>query len=349
MPTVSRITSVRPLWALEGGRLTILGEGFAIDPGLPDVAIGESPARVVHASPRALTALVPSGLAAGRHPVRITGLAGETPLVDVAGALATGLHQVDSPAFDADGSLIATVSGSRGQQGPVSLYRVARDGALTPFVTDDLPNPTSLAFDSQGVLYVTSRFEGHLYRVTRDGHTTLVASELGAPCGIAVGPDGDLFVGDRSGSILRVAATGRTTPFATLPPSVAAYHLAFGPDDLLYVSAPTLSSSESLFRIDTAGVVSPFGPAFGRPQGLAFDDQGRLYVADALAGGSGGLFRLDPSRPEAPAERLLTAAGIVGVAFDPLGGLVLASADTVFRLDVPLRGRLPPVAAPARA
>jgi IPT/TIG domain/NHL repeat len=348
MPAVPCITSLRPLWALEGGRLTICGEGFRIDPELPEVTIGEAPARVVRASPRALTVLVPQGLRAGRHPVRVAGLAGETPLVDVAGALATDLHQVDSPAYDADGTLVATVSGSRGQQGPVALYRVTPDGSRTTFIGEDLPNPTSLAFDERGTLYVTSRFEGSLYRVTRDGEVSVVASELGTPCGLAFGPDHALYVGDRSGSILRIAA-GRAVQFASLPPSVVAYHLAFGPDGRLYVSAPTLASSESLYRIGADGQVSRFGPGFGRPQGLAFDDQGRLYVADSLAGGSGGLYRLDPATPDAPPERLIAAGGILGIAFDPRGGLALATAETVFRLEVPLRGRLPRVPAAARA
>jgi hypothetical protein len=346
MPTVQpRITALRPLWGVEGGRVAILGDGFDIDPALPPVTIGDAPARLAHASTRALSVIVPTGAGGGRRPVRVGGVSGETPLLEVAAPLATGLHQVDSPAFDADGNLFVTFSGSRGQQGPVSVYVVRRDGVREPFVSE-LPNPTSLAFDRRGVLHVSSRFEGRVYRVAANGRFELLAADLGVPCGIAFGPGGDLFVGDRSGSILRMV-DGRATEFATLPASIAAFHLAFGPDDRLYVSAPTLSSCESLYRVDPDGVVEPYGPAFGRPQGLAFDDRGRLYVADSLAGGGGGLFRVDPDHPE-ESELLAAVPGLVGVAFDPSGGLVLASADTVYRLDVPLRGRLPP-AAPSRA
>ena len=78
--------------------------------------------------------------------------------------LATGLHQVDNPAFDAAGNLYVTFSGSRGQQPPVSVYKVGRDGARVPFVTD-LSNATSLAFDREGRLHVSSRFDGSVHRV----------------------------------------------------------------------------------------------------------------------------------------------------------------------------------------
>jgi hypothetical protein len=36
-------------------------------------------------------------------------------------------------------------------------------------------------------------------------------------------------------------------------------------------------------------------------------------------------------------ELVATAPGLVGVAFDPAGGVILASNDTVWRLDVPIR------------
>ena len=78
--------------------------------------------------------------------------------------------------------------------------------------------------------------------------------------------------------------TGGHGVLATLPPSVAAFHLAFGPDGYLYVTAPTLGTHDAVYRITPDGEVSPFCAGFGRPQGLAFDAAGHLYVVDALAG-----------------------------------------------------------------
>jgi sugar lactone lactonase YvrE len=329
-PSVStRIASVRPLWAVEGSRLTIAGSGFSIDPQLPEVRIGGVPARIAAAAPGALVTVVPPGLDGGRTPVRLEGALGETAYVEIGAPLATGLHLVDNPAFDAQGNLYVTFSGSRGQQAPVSIYRVGRDGSRSPFVTE-LPNPTSLAVDAEGRLFVSSRFDGSVHRVDRDGRVSTFAADLGVPCGIAFGPDGSLCVGDRSGSILKVTG-GRATLVASLPPSVAAFHLAFGPDGWLYVTAPTLGSTDRVYRISMAGQVETFCDGFGRPQGIAFDAKGSLYVVDALAG-SGGLYRLSLDRP-AEREQLIAGGALIGLAFDPLGGFVVASSDTVYRFE----------------
>ena len=78
--------------------------------------------------------------------------------------------------------------------------------------------------------------------------------------------------------------------------------------------------------------MSAIGPVrFGRPQGLAFDPSGDLYVVDALAGTS-GVYRLAVERPTG-AERVVSGGSLIGLAFDPRGGFVLASGDTLFRFN----------------
>jgi len=329
MSSPSRVAAVRPQRAIEGGRITIDGTGFPLDqPQLPEVRIGDLPARVVYASPTSISVIVPSGLTeSGRTTVRIAGVAGETALVDVAAPFATGLHQVDNPVFDRDGNLYCTYSGTRGQQVPISIFRVRANGTRETF-SSGIVNPTSMAFDREGRLYVSSRFEGTVYRVLGDGSAEPFATDLGVACGLAFAPDGALFVGDRSGTIFRVDSRGHATTFASVPASVAAFHLAIGPDGALYVTAPTLSSYDPVYRVDSAGEVSTTYDGFGRPQGLAFDTRGALFVVEALAGLS-GLYRL-PARG-AP-ELVLAGPGLVGVAFDSHGGLVVCSNETAYRL-----------------
>ncbi len=46
-----------------------------------------------------------------------------------------------------------------------------------------------------------------------------------------------------------------------------------------FVTGPTTSSYDRVFRISPAGEVSVFFRGLGRPQGLAFDRFGNLYVA----------------------------------------------------------------------
>jgi sugar lactone lactonase YvrE len=324
-PVVTRIT---PSQAIEGGRIAIDGEGFAVDgPELPEVRIGNAVMRVVYASPSRLSAIVPAGLDVGRAPVRIAGVAGATAYIDVAAPFAAGLHQVDSPVFDRAGNLYVTFSGTRGQQVPVSIFRVTPNGTRETF-SSGIVNPTSMAIDPDDRLYVSSRFEGTVYRVAADGSVESYATDLGVACGLAFAPDGTLYVGDRSGTIFRVDRAGRAETFATLPASVAAFHLALAPDGALYVTGPTLSSYDPLYRVEPDGTVSTRYAAFGRPQGLAFDPAGTLFVVEALAGSS-GLYRVPPTGDP---ELVLAGSGLVGVAFDGRGVVVVVSNETAYRL-----------------
>jgi hypothetical protein len=291
------------------------------------VRIGDAPARVVFASPSRLDVIVPAGLEGGRAPVRVVEAHGETAFIDVGAPFATGLHQVDNPIFDRDGNLYVTYSGTRGQQVPVSIFRVRPNGTRESF-SSGIVNPTSMALDPGGQLYVSSRFEGTVYRVAADGSAEVFANDLGVPCGLAFASDGTLYVGDRSGTIFRVTSNGHATTFAALPPSVAAFHLAFGADDTLYVTGPTLSSYDSLYRIDRSGEVGTLYQRFGRPQGVTFDPHGDLHVVEALAGTS-GVYRVPAAGNP---ELVLAGPALVGVAFDGQGVCVVSSNDTAFKL-----------------
>jgi len=246
--------------------------------------------------------------------------------VEVGVPWATGLHQVDNPAFDSEGRLYVTYSGARGQEAPVSVFRVGTPGAREPFVSG-IVNATSLAFGPDGDLYVSSRFDGAVYRVSADGTHTQVASELGVACGLAFDDDGWMYVGDRSGTIFRVR-DGSATAFATVPPSVAAFHLAMSPQGELFVSAPTLGTYDHIYRIGRDGDIQTLSHTMGRPQGMAFSPDGLLHVTDALAG-AGGLYRFR-SLDEEP-ELVVSGNALVGVAFGPSGELAVATNDTAYR------------------
>ena len=329
MPATSTST-IHPQRAIEGGRVDIEGTSFGTSRDLmPEVRVGGQRARVVFASTTRLGVIVPAGLDSGRATVQVAAVDGPAGFVDIAAPFATGLHQVDNPVFDREGNLYVTYSGTRGQQVPVSIFRVRPNGTRETF-SSGIVNPTSLAVDPSGQLFVSSRFEGTVYKVKADGSAEPFAHDLGVACGLAIAPDGILFVGDRSGTIFRVDPGGHATTFATLPASVAAFHLAIGPDRSLYVTGPTLSSYDPLYRIDPDGTITTAYARFGRPQGLAFDANGALYVVEALAGAS-GLYRVSAEKDP---ELVLAGPGLVGVAFDPGGNIVVASNETAYRLPV---------------
>jgi sugar lactone lactonase YvrE len=290
------------------------------------------------ASSHKILAAVPAA-AEGASQLQIVsgGAKSRTLDINVGKSLASDMHLVANPAVDpADDSLILTRSGSRGQHLPVTLFRVEPDGFL-----DELPepilNPTGIAFDPDGQMFVTNRAEGEVYAVSRDGIATVFASSLGIATGLAFGPDGQMYVGDRTGTIYRVKDLGESETFAVLEPSVAAYHMAFGPDGRLFVTSPGLASYDCVHVIDREGFDEKFFRGLGRPQGLAFDKEGYLYVA-ACYKGRHGIVRISPDGSSA--EQFVAGNNIVGLCFTRKGEMVVSTNDTVYSVECGIEGIL---------
>ena len=340
MNKAGKIISVNPPRAIAGGEVVIECENFTI--GEYDgygCYFGEKPARIVGASADRVLAVVPEDLDATDVEVTLES-AGERSnsfSVTVGKKLADDLHIVANPAVDPkDDSIILTRSGSRGQELPVTLYRLDKNGFL-----DEMPahmmNPTGLAFDSQGQLFVTNRADGEVSRISGGGDVASYATDLGIATGIAFDDDGVMYVGDRSGTIYRVEELGKAEVFASLEPSVAAYHMAFGTDGRLYVTAPGLASFDAVYAIDKSGYDEVFYRGLGRPQGLAFDRDGNLYVAGCLRGRR-GLIKIAPGGESA--ELFAAGMSIVGICFTRQGEMILANSEAVFNLPLGIYGRL---------
>jgi sugar lactone lactonase YvrE len=325
-----RILRVCPLAGVEGGRVTILGEGL-YDPelGLPVPSFDTIETRPLIASPAKIVAPIPAGAASGTIRVVWPDAIVEGPYFEVAEKLAEELHPVANPVVDGDGNIITTFSGSRGQAAPggTSVFRISPEGGAEPYI-GDLVNPTGLALHPDGTLFISCRNDGTIRRVTGAGRPEVFVEGMGIATGIAFHPDGTLYVGDRSGGIFAVGPEGAARRFAKLPASVAAYHLAFRPDGDLYVTAPTLSNDDPIFRISPEGRVSRFFEHLARPQGLAFDQDGHLHVV-AIHQGERGIFRIT-----ADGKSILAVAGenLVGLAFDGRGRMVIASTSAIYRL-----------------
>ena len=328
-----KVATIQPPAAISGGELYIRGQNLAAG-GRPSVRLGNQTAHLVVAGDSYIIARVPEAAIVGEVSVISGAAASELRETHLGIQIADSLHPVANPAVDRDGNVFSTFSGSRGQKSPVSIYRVDTNYNSKPFVTD-LMNPTGLAFDREGILYVSSRYDGIVYQVTRGGNMSVFVEGMGVATGIAFDREENLYVGDRSGTIFKISPQRQIYVFATLEPSIAAYHLAFGPEDYLYVTGPTTSSFDSVHRISKAGEVETFYRGLGRPQGLAFDAAGNLYVAASLAGRR-GVMRIDPQRH---AEQYLSGPGIVGLAFTPSKSIILATHNALFRVDAEIAGR----------
>jgi sugar lactone lactonase YvrE len=328
-----KIASITPQAAISGGDLHIRGEHLAAS-GRPVVKIGNHPARLLVASDWYIIARVPETALSGQVVVSSGDLQSDVSETTIGIQIADSLHPVANPAVDRQGNIYTTFSGARGQKAPVSVYKIDTNYSSKPLVAD-LMNPTGLAFDREGVLYVSSRYDGVVYQVTSGGHMSVWVEGMGVATGIAFDREDNLYVGDRSGTIFKISRSRQIYVFATLEPSIAAYHLAFGPEDYLYVTGPTTSSFDSIYRISHSGEVEVFYRGLGRPQGLAFDAEGRLYVAASYRGRR-GVIRIDKGRS---AEPFLSGPAIVGLAFTPSRALILATQNALFRADIEISGR----------
>jgi len=330
-----RLNRIAPPAAMPGGEVELVGTH--LDPGsnrLPHASIGDVFAPVTLSRPGRATVHIPEGTISGDLIFHRNGTSSNPLPLRVAVPMAENLHPVANPVVDVTGQVFTTLSGARGQATPVSIFRIQRDFQMLPFVRE-LINPTGLAFDREGYLYASSRAEGTVYRISPDGEISTYAEGMGIATGIAFDPHGNLYVGDRSGTIFKINPGREIFVFATLEPSIAAYHLAFNSAGTLFVTGPTTSSNQAIHAIDHDGNTTVFYQGLGRAQGMAFDVHDNLYVAASLRG-QRGIVRISPSRQ---ASLALSGNNLVGLAFLEDGCAALATRDALYHVALDIEGR----------
>jgi sugar lactone lactonase YvrE len=328
------IEGVSPTAALPGGEIRITGSGLRpSELRRPRVQFGNVEGAVVISSDDFVVARVPEGATSGPVVVATNGHVSNAQQIKVAVPIADNLHPVTNPALDSEGNIYVTFSGSRGQKVPVAIFRIDTNYTVKPFLTE-MMNATAIAFDREGQMYVSSRYDGTVYRVASNGTMSAYASGMGIATGIAFDREQNLYVGDRSGTIFKINRERQTFVFATLEQSVSAYHLAFGPGGDLFVTGPTTSSFDSVYTIDPHGSVTNYYRGLGRPQGLAFDADGNLYVAASLSG-KRGIVKITP---DGRAGLEVAGHGLVGLAFAPGRSAILATTSGVHHLSWNIQG-----------
>ncbi len=333
-----RIEAVVPDAVLPGAEVEIRGSQLAGGSGdesskAPVTLLDGKLAPLSLSRPSRLRVRVPEAMGEGTLEVRRNGTVSNKVQIKVGRLLSDAVHPVSNPAVDAQGNIYVTKSGSRGEPVSISVYRISPEGDVDSFMTG-LVNAPGLAVDADGALYVSSRHEGTIHRVTPHGAASIYAEGMGVATGLAFDPDGNLYCGDRSGTIFRIARDRQIFVYATLEPSVAAYHLAFGLDGTLFVTGPTTSSYDVVHAIDSKGTTETYYRGLGRPQGLALDIAGNLYVAASFRG-QRGVVRITP---EKEAELVISGSGIVGLAFVPNGSVAVATHNSIYDVALGVEG-----------
>ncbi|HEU4636067.1 MAG TPA: gluconolaconase [Edaphobacter sp.] len=326
---------LNPSAALPGGAIDV--HGAHLDPTgsrVPSATIGDIVTPVTLSRSNQATIQVAEGSISGDLILHRNGESSNPLHVRVAVPMAENVHPVANPVVDANGQVFTTLSGARGQAMPVSVFRIQRDFQMVPFVRD-LMNPSGMAFGRDGYLYVSSRAEGTVYRVSSEGAVSTYAEGMGVATGIAFDRENNLYVGDRSGTIFKINPDREIFVFATLEPSVAAYHLAFTAGGLLLVTGPTTSSNQAIHAIDPDGNISVFFQGLGRAQGMAFDVDDNLYVVASYRG-QRGVFRITPSKN---ISHTISGNNLVGLTFVEDGCAVLATRDALYHVALDIEGR----------
>ena len=338
-PSTGRLTSVRPLWAIEGGRVTLEGDRLSGRPGSAQVRVGAQPARLAGCR-RRLTIIVPFGLEGGATAMRLDELPGETAYIEVARTVRHRRAPGGQPGVRSPRQPVRHLQRRARPAGAgLDLPRPARRhprAVLSAIVQSRRRSPSIPTAACMCPAGSTAASTGS----NADGRAELFASDLGVACGLAFAPDGTLFVGDRSGTIFRVERDGTAQDVRDAAAQRRGLPSRLRPRRCLYVDGADARHARRR-SIASTGSAEPTRllPRLRPSAGLAFDAAAHLYVVDALAGAS-GVYRV---RLDAPPIRSWCSPGrrSIGVAFDPHGGLAIATTDAVYRLNVGLRGMLP--------
>jgi sugar lactone lactonase YvrE len=333
-----RIVDVQPSAAVPGGNLFIRWTRTdRKSNSRPVVNFGDTAGHLISTSDDLIVVQVPSETLGTDLTISVNNERSDPFPIQSATLIATNLHPVANPALDLEGNLYTTLSGRRGEKVPNSVFKIDTHGNVQPFVSD-LLNPTGIAFNSYGEMFVSSRYDENIYKISAYGEKSTHCKGMGVATGIAFDREDNLYVGDRGGNIFKIDKKREIFVFATLEPSVSAYHLAFDDQQNLYVTGPTTSSYDHVYKISTSGHVSTFFTGLGRPQGLAFDAEGKLLVAASL-GGRRGIIKITD---QGHASIVISGNSLVGFAFGHHRDVFLASNDSIFRLRSNWRGRLLP-------
>lgn len=183
-------------------------------------------------------------------------------------------------------------------------------------IASGLGNPTQLAFNSAGNLFVIIS-DGTVCEYTPGGRQTACFSGLNSAQSLAFDNSGNLYVGQSNGEIVEIATNGAQSFLPNNYGDVAG--LAFdGKGDLFVANR----HGDSVTEIDTSGSTSTVATGLNGPTSLVLDSAGNVFVGNA----SGEIIEIRTNGQQSVFATGLD--GIAGLAFDAAGNLFEADENS---------------------
>ncbi|MDH4130139.1 MAG: hypothetical protein OEV44_15400, partial [Spirochaetota bacterium] len=193
-----------------------------------------------------------------------------------------------------------------------------------------ITNATSLAVGPDNALYIASRYDGKIYRSVKKNHFEIFSQGLGIAFGLAFNKKGDLYVGDRTGSIFSIDSQGQASFYASIPQSYIAFHMNFDNEDNLYVSNPVHMGENIIFRVDkNNGKFKVFYSGLSLFHGFIFDSKNTLYLAETKRNES----RIIKIVSGKYVSTILTGTNFLGLTFDKNLNLVVATSNSLYLIE----------------
>ena len=241
----------------------------------------------------------------------------------------------------------------------VSLYGastvIAGPGSLAegdggPATQARLNQPSGIALDSAGNLYIADRANNRIRRVGLDGTITTFAgigiagntgdggyavlAALNSPSSVRFDAFGNLYIADTGNSRIRMVTPGGVIlPVLTGTLSAPSY-LIFDKSQNLYIA-----DTNAIYELTPARVMSTVFSGLESPRGMAFDSAGNFYFAETAAR---QLWMFTPS-----GSHSLLGSGVwnspQGIAIDGSGNVLVADSGLAQVLSVNSFGQVTPV------
>jgi sugar lactone lactonase YvrE len=207
------------------------------------------------------------------------------------------------------------------------VYKITPAGSISPFAS--IPNPTGSAFDASGNLYVVSSGE-YVVKVSPTGTVTPFATDYGYILGLAVGPNGNIYVTNQnSKSVDMISPQGVVSVYDSNASHCSGLAVNNG---LLYVVASdqpgaTGSGVGTIFSMsgpEETNPISNFTTYDGEAQ-LTFDKSNNLYATMINVGDSlGVVYYITPGGISSTPFMMPEIPYIVGVVADASGHLYVS-------------------------